>query len=352
MEKTADFLRNYIANVVDYSLVIKRSYTSRIFSEASASNEWTITPNGAGGGSGNTLQRSLGSFVLEGFTVGQQILVYSSGDLGTVSVSEALYLGTIETVDALQITFEFTEAVTLPAVQNLTSTSAFLYSHPDLFEQSTAPLLDQTTAIFPSIKTYVETKDFLHAKEGLKANVNASEKEVLAVYVDTQTLVFDGYLYPVETCVIQPPYYFHGTARQVNLERTNNVAEDELYPFVWLYEILRETTIRDELNPLGKIVPIRLFFLDCYDDSDDFDTEEHYSQIISRMDNLAKRVEQSFYENEDLIGKYDRFTIVPHVKFGVFSSYKGHEKAIFDEKLSGVELQLDLPLLKQCSLTC
>ena len=49
----------------------------------------------------------------------------------------------------------------------------------------------------------------------------------------------------------------------------------------------------------------------------------------------------------NIIGEFDSYKAINHAKFGVFVSSKGgHTQRIFNDKLSGVELRIDLPILK------
>ena len=62
------------------------------------------------------------------------------------------------------------------------------------------------------------------------------------------------------------------------------------------------------------------------------------------MRNLADLFIKKLDEHAS-IGLFDSFELANHVKFGVWTE-KGHDKRVFNEYLSGVELLVNLPLKK------
>ena len=112
----------------------------------------------------------------------------------------------------------------------------------DFIEDYITNIVDYTLTVvsFSSTtnSTTIVVKNLLHAKERLNVTIDGNEYAITSVDISASSITIGTELNTVDVVVLQAPYYFHGTPKQVNLERSNNVDEDELYPFVWLYEIL------------------------------------------------------------------------------------------------------------------
>lgn len=142
--------------------------------------------------------------------------------------------------------------------------------------------------------------------------------------------------------------YLHGTAIATKgyLDRENT--SEKKYPLVYLLEVLRDKFNEDENLHLDRTSRLRLFFLSETDENN-WDTDEHYEFSIKPMRNVVYNFIESLKLNRK-IGKFDGWEAINHAKFGVYISDKGHTRRMFSDNLSGVELIIDLPILKE--LTC
>ena len=142
--------------------------------------------------------------------------------------------------------------------------------------------------------------------------------------------------------------YFHGTPVMTN----NHIAEAteaQKTPMVYLYEILREK-FHGPNSGLDRTSSIRLFFLDSAN-FEDWETEDHYTNRLYGLNSLVEFFREQAVKYECKFHLFDvSFDVINHTRFGVFTSMKGHEKRIFDEDLTGVELSFELPI-KKC-LNC
>jgi hypothetical protein len=92
---------------------------------------------------------------------------------------------------------------------------------------------------------------------------------------------------------------------------------------------------------------LRIFFLDQTDITQYY-TAEHRANVVQPMIDLARQFIQVI-ENTPSFGRIEQYQIRTFSRFGV-ESQKGMIQNILDANLSGVELQVTLPVYK--SYTC
>lgn len=144
--------------------------------------------------------------------------------------------------------------------------------------------------------------------------------------------------------VLNPLHYFHGTAIETVGELSRiNISTDK-FPMVYLLETVDDDFNNDDNLRLDRTSNLRLFFLSETDENQ-WDTDQHYKYSIIPMRNVV----YSFIEHLEsiaLIAELGKFNAINHAKFGVNVSEQGHTKRIFKDQLSGVELRINLPILK------
>lgn len=179
------------------------------------------------------------------------------------------------------------------------------------------------------------------------------ETEVVSV-VDNEdgTIIFtilDNFILEITEIMFYVPNDVkvkHGTIIDGNIQLTTIKDGEDKYPLIFQHEITRETFFNDKRNKLERESEVDLFFL-CVADFKDWQIAEHNKFAIKPMRELAlKFIEELKTSNG--IGEFDTFEILDHVKFGVYTSEKGHTERIFNDNLSGVQLKIKIPFLKTC----
>lgn len=138
-------------------------------------------------------------------------------------------------------------------------------------------------------------------------------------------------------------FFQTGTRLAANQEWT--MADSNLQnklPLVWLLETINERFYGIQ-SPLERESELRIFFLNETDITQ-FYTEDHRNNVVQPMTNLA----QSFVNvvnNTPSFKKVDQWQIRTFSRFGV-ETQQGVVKNILDANLSGVELQITLPVYK------
>ena len=194
--------------------------------------------------------------------------------------------------------------------------------------------------------TTLVVSDTFHSRKGLTVNDGSTDYTIKSVDHDTKTIIISGVVSGVIT--LQSPFYFHGVPYKVNDNLSKIRLTKNKLPLIYLYEIIREREIRDELSAIEREADIRLFFLDESKYAE-WDTDQHYSLAITPMKNLVNLFLENLRDNNK-IGLIEDSTIINHANFGTFVTDQGHVSSFFNERTSGVELDITLPILKD--LTC
>ena len=144
------------------------------------------------------------------------------------------------------------------------------------------------------------------------------------------------------------PYYYHGTPQTVNKEiDTDNVPTDKArYPAIVLWEIIRQDFDKDPVSVVGNTARLTMSFLDTTNKID-WTIEEHYDNVIDKMEDEADRF-ISIIKKHPYISRFDDYSYIKHFNWGTFVQDKGHTRYILDENLSGLNLEIALPIKKNC----
>jgi hypothetical protein len=117
-------------------------------------------------------------------------------------------------------------------------------------------------------------------------------------------------------------------------------------PFVWLYEILDETVIRDEFDPWGRNSKPQLFFMD-ESSLADWTSAQHKTNVLEPM---RQMVELFFEKINDFQGdKYKEVlnsSQIGRANWGKFITDLGSVKKFFNEDLSGHQVGFDFTMSK------
>lgn len=155
-----------------------------------------------------------------------------------------------------------------------------------------------------------------------------------------------GNIIPIATeLILEPLKYYHGTVIATKEELEKKELSLDKFPMAYLFEVLEDDFNNLEQSRIDRNSNFRLFFLSETDENN-WNTNEHYEFSIKPMRNLLYKF-INHLNGSNLIGEISSYKAINHAKFGVFVSSKGgHTQRIFNDKLSGVELKIDLPILK------
>jgi hypothetical protein len=171
--------------------------------------------------------------------------------------------------------------------------------------------------------------------------VNGNEYTVESV--EDNTLTIKGSPVLEDDFVLPPPLFIPDTPRGTNNELMARKSELNRHPFVWLLENF--PTVFDTTTG-GNIAAsrVRLFFLNASDDPKWLEGE-HRLNCIEPMINLCDAFILDL--EKKVSGKAKKFTVTNRLRFGKTDG----TKKIFDENLSGVELDINIDI-KKWSIKC
>lgn len=152
---------------------------------------------------------------------------------------------------------------------------------------------------------------------------------------------------------LRNPLFLIGTPRMTQEELSQRKSELDRHPFIWLLEVFASRFPTDPINPISNYAPVTLFFLDS-SDNDMWLNSDHREQIIRPMKGLIDSFIQASKDSKliqrDFIGSKD-VSVIDRVRYGKYEQNKGHTAQLLGEKLSGVEIRIEFPILEfqRCS---
>ena len=193
-----------------------------------------------------------------------------------------------------------------------------------------------------------------HVQPFCNVTINAVSYRVTDI-VNNESITIESGAAPLvgEVVEISAPKYFHGTRPATNEELAEIVNVSDKLPFVYLFEVISESFSNDEEERIERESTLRLFFLGGAN-FDDWYTDDHYKYAIVPMRNLVFKFIDAINNDMATFADFDDYTLINHAKFGVFTDNNGHTNRFFNEDLSGVEMRVTLPVLKNiaCSDAC
>ena len=146
---------------------------------------------------------------------------------------------------------------------------------------------------------------------------------------------------------VKAPKYFHGTLLDVNKQVTSIQLIADRLPMCYLLEPFTETFFGEE-SSIDREVTLRLFFL-TKSNVEDWDTDQNYIHSIAPMREMVNYLIDEVLSFNPAFQTLDNWQTTNRVRFGVYKSSKGDkvlDKLVFDEWLTGIELQLTLGIRK------
>lgn len=188
-------------------------------------------------------------------------------------------------------------------------------------------------------KTLTDSSDTVFTITAVNYNTNT-----ITATVPVNTDVYDE----LGTLTLEDPYFFIGTPLQTNAEWLKATNDERLKtPFIWMVEPTAER-FRPEYDGLERESDIRIVFLDSHN-SKDWVTKDAHDNRLQSLYNMAEEFVNAIRGNllfDDIDGDIQlrNFT-----RFGT-ETQQGFDANIIDADLTGLELRLTLPVLKQsCS---
>lgn len=193
----------------------------------------------------------------------------------------------------------------------------------------------------------LEVDELLNVRKGSTIEIDNTNYTVTAISADDKTITVssEDEITGTEYFAVIP-FYFHGTP--IATGKVLSTIKDTALktPMVYCMEVMRDRIYHDPNTLLDRESNVRLFFLDEANYRD-WDTDEHYSESIVPMANYARAFMAYLRKHKGIDeSKFETSEFVYHAKFGIRLSSNGHDANLFPDKLSGVEVEVLLPIKK------
>lgn len=184
-----------------------------------------------------------------------------------------------------------------------------------------------------------------------KVTINAVVYTVVSL-VNNEYLIVSGASLPIKGIYnLTNPYFTHGTVKQANEELSMESDMFKKTPMVFLKRPFSEIFYNGQQSD-DRNADLTLYFLTQADfdhwQIDSFD-ENAIKPMYNLMTAFIEMINKNKQINKALINDY---RIEEKIKFSVYVNDKGHEKSYFNDTLSGIQLNISLPIRKNYTCTC
>ena len=191
-----------------------------------------------------------------------------------------------------------------------------------------------------------------YLRTGSIFEVNGNTYKVVSFINDT-TVVVKGGSPILGTFELRPPLFITDTPQGANNESKLRKTQLDRHPFIWLLENFPTDFDNTKSNTVAD-ARIRLFFLDVAPSNQKWRNKDHRNECIKPMRNLVddflQAVQDKISGNFSAIGR--NYTVTDRPRFGIYSSDRGNTQGILSESLSGVELDISIPIQDWASECC
>jgi len=162
-----------------------------------------------------------------------------------------------------------------------------------------------------------------------------------------ESITVSGSTIPLQlTFDLYTPFFKHGTITKVASELSMKQSFKDKLPLIFLHEITEERIHFDQLESVDVDTDVRLYFLtDC--DYRNWTQLQGDTQGVQPMRNLCNEFIKALVRSQSVAEMTGIGTIKNYNIFGNYND-NGVVKNIFNEYLSGVQLKVSIPFLKDC----
>jgi hypothetical protein len=189
----------------------------------------------------------------------------------------------------------------------------------------------------------LEVCDSSYLRTGSRFSFAGNDYKVVS-FVNNTTLVIQGDVVLEGSFTLNPPLFITDTPQGANNELQLKNGDLDRHPFVWLLENF-PTTFNNTNSSTVADARVRLFFLDVAN-SEEWLNKDHRDECIKPMRNLIDTFINDLQRkiSGKLSHKATPFTVTDRVRFGIYTTDRGNTESIITEDLSGVELDIIIPI--------
>ena len=178
--------------------------------------------------------------------------------------------------------------------------------------------------------------------------IGGNDYTILEVVINESVLV-KGDVLPVASKFNLPsPFFCHGSIVQVNADNTQIIDMQDKIPMVYLLRPFgEEVDAMDDNDPLIEREPeLTLFFLTEAFFNSGWTTDDYDLNAIEPMWSMMNTFIETCKASEG-IGKIETYRVEDKIKFANYN-FKGADTKLFNDSLSGKQLDITLPIYASC----
>lgn len=147
---------------------------------------------------------------------------------------------------------------------------------------------------------------------------------------------------------INSPLFIWGAPQLVSGELVKRVKnKDATWPYMWIVRIDTNANTLDPAAAVKTTASYNILLLDSAD-KDNWDIETHYDENIYPLNNYITFFLQILKSRRDIFATdLITYNTTNHVNFGDYIVDKGNESKILNDNATGIQIQLDAPLIIQ-----
>lgn len=145
---------------------------------------------------------------------------------------------------------------------------------------------------------------------------------------------------------INTPLFLWGNPQMVSAELVKRIENrDTVWPYMWVVEISTTSNTLDPAAAVKTTPNYNIFLLDSADKKN-WTIETHYEENIYPLNNYISFFMAILKSRRDIYATdLITYNTTNHVNFGDYITDKGNEEKILNDNVTGIQLQLDTPLI-------
>ena len=188
----------------------------------------------------------------------------------------------------------------------------------------------------------INTADTKRLEVGSYVTISGNNYEVLTLIANTSFTISSAINVIGTSWKALAPYYFYGTPIMISntLDKYKNYKQK--FPVIVLFETMPAVVNDDTSLNIERVVSLEMYFMDEANFKD-WSHDEYYTYVIdvlqTYVDDFITKI-----SNHRQIGALDKHNETPYSKWNLVRLDTG--KNVFNSELSGIKLEIDLPILK------
>ena len=198
-----------------------------------------------------------------------------------------------------------------------------------------------------------EVTDLKFSRIGTFVIIDNNEYIITDLNTDLKTFQINNnnYNQMPTNIALKSPYFAHGTAQMQNNEWANAQFDEQKFPSIYVREVIREQEFTENSgSSLERESAITIYFLDSVNFAE-WTTQDHYDNIIPELSYITNAYKEAII-NHKRSGKIESFDKITRINFGIYTDTRGNTEAMFNDRLSAIELGFTLPIYIDFKTNC